>query len=207
MSIWRNNREQRHSVGIECPTNPGGKSVPSAAGSKHRQLSKRSIVTSGICLSILGTAVLVMPAEGATRDSGGAPLGLPVGTWNQIVHLPHADEQTMVSFHADGTVSGIAPAASLPCPSGTGTCTLGSASLGRWRSTGGNTLQFVLKEYVYDTNGNLVNFIIPKVQVTLSDGGNSYHGKSTTGFWTTGDQLLFTAGSTADATRMPFPSY
>lgn len=179
-----------------------GMNTSPAVGRQPRRTPTRTIVTTGVALSILA-AVMSVAATSPAQASGPS---LPVGTWNQTVHLPQGDEQTMVSFHIDGTVTAIAPSGSIPCPSGTGTCTLGSPSIGLWRIAPNNRVEITIKEYVYDSTGRLVNFIIPHSFATLSSDGNSYTASDVTGIWTAQNQLLFTAAATADGTRLQFPS-
>jgi hypothetical protein len=132
----------------------------------------------------------------------------PVGTWNQVVSTPRGDEQTMVSLHPDGTVSGIAPRGNVPCASGTGPCSLEMPSLGRWAPTAQpSTFTYTLTEYVYDSNGNLNGFLIPDETITLSSDGQSYTGTVTTGFWTTSGTLVFTVRATSSGSRLKFPPY
>ena len=137
----------------------------------------------GIALAILVAGSSVAYAGPASANAADA--ASVVGTWDMTVQLiTGASEQDFVTLHSDGTVSAVAPPGPLPCPSGSGTCTLGNASLGRWVMTGPSTFRITITEYVMDSSGNLVNFFIPDLRATLSANGNSYSCVTTLGIWT-----------------------
>jgi hypothetical protein len=160
-----------------------------------------------------GLLIVVLAAAGSVAATGAASAhrdvpAVPVGTWNQVVSTPRGNEQTMVSFHPDGTVSGIAPEGGAPCASGTGPCSLEMPSLGRWAPTAQpGTFTYTLTEYIYDSNGNLNGFLIPDETITLSSDGQSYTGTATTGIWTTSGTLVLTVQATSTGSRLKFPPY
>ncbi len=167
---------------------------------------KHRIRAGGLLIVVLAAAGTAAATNSASAH-GDVPT-VPVGTWNQDVSTPRGDEQTMVSFHPDGTVSGIAPEGAAPCASGTGPCSLGMPSLGRWAPAAQpNTFTYTVTEYIYDPNGNLNGFLIPDETITLSSDGQSFTGTATSGIWTTSGTLVRTVQAASSGSRLKFPPY
>ncbi len=182
--------------------------VESGRGQTARRLARWAVPP--IAMASAVAIGIALPAGAATQTGTAAntvTFPTAIGTWNQIVDIPgQGNEQTSVSLHVDGTVSAIAPPIQLPCPADpSSSCTLGSPSLGIWKPTGTKTFRYTIRENLYDSNNNVVNFVEPDVSATLSSDGLTYTGTANTGFYTTGGQLLFTVSATDTGTRMQFP--